>query len=351
MGWDYDQCVEYVKKNAGPALRPGLLAPLSRPYGPKFANVSISYYSMPDWLAIFELGPKYVGPRRFDAVAHEYKFVGEKFQGKVAALLDAIAGTGSGAALLREIAAAGRRSLRIMPHWHWKQTLMSGPRNSSPRPLYPGNKLAGVVMGTRPNLADAYARRAPVLDENRNPTGEVGTGRGASVVLFYSPEDWEFKDGTDGPGFEPDEVLFHELVHVTRDLRGVRTQRPVDGAGDFGNEEEYLATVIANLYLSEKGKALRGVYSDQSSPPRRVEIEGRTRLWVVAPPPKGWSTLKDPDTWYAHPGKVSVTPRELMGRLEGAQGDFYRALRDLPDGKPKFNPIKQHHREGLRIDI
>ena len=94
MSWDYDRCVEYVKKNASLAMGRELLAPLARPYSQKFANISLTYYSMPDWLAIFELGPKYVGQRRFEAIAHEYRFVGQKFQGKVAALLDAVPGLG-----------------------------------------------------------------------------------------------------------------------------------------------------------------------------------------------------------------------------------------------------------------
>jgi len=44
----------------------------------------------------------------------------------------------------------------------------------------------------------------------------------------------------------PDEVLFHEMVHAGR-LLGHD-----DGSDD---EEEYFAILIANIYISEKGKS------------------------------------------------------------------------------------------------
>ena len=344
MTWDYEQCADYVKRNAPAGSRPLLLMPAVRAYSSKLPNISISYYSMPDWLAIFELGPRHVGQRRFESVAHEYKFVAKKYHDKVVALLDRVAKSGSGAALLQEVVAVGGRSLRIMPHLHWKRVNLPGPRNASPRPVRAGERLADVVNGTFPNTAAAHARGAPILDDDANPTGERGTGTGSDVVLFYSPEDWEGrKSGTDDfPGAEPDETLFHELVHVTRQLRGLQTGRRVDG--DFGNEEEYLATMIANLYLSEKGKPLRGVYdetlADQSV--RRVQANGKTILWVIGPPPKGWAVMRDPDNWYRTSGKANMSPPELIQRFGDKQKSFYLALSRLPDGKPRFNPVKEH---------
>ena len=342
MSWDYDQCADYVKRNAPAASRPALLMPATRGYSPKFPTISILYYSMPDWLAIFELGPRHIGQRKFESVAHEYKFVAQTYHGKVAKLFDAIAGSGSGAALLQEIAAASRHSLRVLPHWHWKQANLAGPRNASVRPVRPGEKLASAVNGTFSNTVAAHAKGAPILDDNRKPTSEVGTGQGSDVVVFYSPEDWERKDSTDSPGFEPDEVLFHELVHATRDLRGFHTGRPVDG--DFGNEEEYLATTLANLYLSEKGKPLRGVYDEPSERGRSREIKanGQTLFRVIDPPPKGWAVMRDPDHWYDAPGPVNLSPDELIQRFSDTQKAFYRALSQLPDAKPKFNPVKEH---------
>ena len=216
----------------------------------------------------------------------------------------------------------------------------------------PGQSLAHISDGMLANDVDAYAKRAPVRNDKGDPTGETGTGKGANVVLFYSPEDWEAKGSADGPGTGSDEVIFHELVHVSRELRGLMTLLPA--GEDYKNEDEYLATLITNLYLSEKGKGLRAVYNDQK-PVSTVKVGGEAKFWVVERPSKDWNVMKDPDNWYHNPGHASMSPRQLIQRFQKTQGAFYRALRDLPDGKPAFNPLKQFEqqkaKEKLRPDI
>jgi hypothetical protein len=358
--WDYARCADYVKKSAPPATRLGLLQTATMQYNKKFPNIIVKYYSMPDWLDIFNFAPRHIGKRRFESVVHEYHHMSQKYLQKVADVLDALAGLNkkqvllTGRALLQEIAANSRRTVYIMPHWHWRRILLpGGARNAVPRPMYPGQTLNHVSDGVKPNTEAAYAKGVEILDEERwyRPTGQIGTGKGANVVLFYSPEDWEDKDKTDGPGFDPDEVMFHELVHISRQFRGLLNNAPVEGG--FENHEEYLATTIANLYLSEKGKPLRGQYSGSDSH-HTIKI-GRDDFVVIQPPPRGWNVMKDPDNWYHHPGKVSISPRQLMQRFANTQKSFYLALRQLPDGKPKFNPVKQHfqqtEREKLRPDI
>ena len=42
-----------------------------------------------------------------------------------------------------------------------------------------------------------------------------------------------------------------------------RPTLPIQGRGGYGNIEEYFATVITNIYLSDKGEtALRGLYGN-----------------------------------------------------------------------------------------
>jgi hypothetical protein len=201
--------------------------------------------------------------------------------------------------------------------------------------------LADVADGTAPDIADATVKGEPEREADGTPAGtgkaedaEKGTEKGADVVMFYSPEDWESNHG-ERAGQDPDEVVFHELVHVTRDFRGFLRRRAVEGAG-FGNEEEYLATTIANMYLSEMGRKLRGAYSE---PPN---------------PSPDWDVMKDPDKFYENKDelnpnkeKLDPSPRRLMWQFSRTQSAFYFALAHLPNGNPKFNPVKQYNSEGL----
>src|SRR5262249_36985903 len=147
MGWSHDDCVTFVQRNAG-AHSP-LLSAASVRYHSKYPNIFVKYYSMPDWLDIFSFGPR-MGKRKFDSVVHEYRFAVQKYQQNVSGLLDVIAGFNknpillTGRALMQELASQGRRSLHIMPHWHWKQAALPGPRNAVTRPILPGERLANV---------------------------------------------------------------------------------------------------------------------------------------------------------------------------------------------------------------
>ncbi|HJQ61192.1 MAG TPA: hypothetical protein VJ890_30080, partial [Vineibacter sp.] len=57
------------------------------------------------------------------------------------------------------------------------------------------------------------------------------------------------------PGFEADEVLLHELVHAARALSGDFDAAAMKGAmAPYDTEEEFVAIMVANIYISEKGK-------------------------------------------------------------------------------------------------
>lgn len=62
------------------------------------------------------------------------------------------------------------------------------------------------------------------------------------------------------------DTLLHELVHALRLARGLACRRPLgDGWVD---SEEFIAVMVTNMYLSEKGKhrALRGDYGHSFKP-------------------------------------------------------------------------------------
>jgi hypothetical protein len=103
-------------------------------------------------------------------------------------------------------------------------------------------------------------------------------------------------------------------------IRGKETHIAVEGRPNFGNIEEYFATVLANIYLSEKGKddQLRGTYSRSPT-----------------------SIMRDLDKFYDNIDGPSISPHDLMEMFSATQMEFYQALAHLPT-PPKFDPAKRH---------
>jgi hypothetical protein len=108
----------------------------------------------------------------------------------------------------------------------------------------------------------------------------------------------------------PDEVLLHELVHATRKIRGVLYRMSVSGG--YGNQEEFLATLVANMYRSEKG--LKQFFDYGGRP--------------------------------INPGKfldahLIPTARLVLGLMHTKQPSLFSALAGLPPARVPFNPIRQ----------
>lgn len=88
-----------------------------------------------------------------------------------------------------------------------------------------------------------------------NPAGHYGTGKGSDVELYFSPNVIAEKSCYGGKsGSAPDEMFVHELVHVLRIMQGMRNPYPTKNF-NYMNEEEFLAIVTANVYISEKGSS------------------------------------------------------------------------------------------------
>jgi hypothetical protein len=100
-------------------------------------------------------------------------------------------------------------------------------------------------------------------DERFNQSPTMGTGKGTDVKMHFSPDTWKHAPcaGT-YIGTKPDEVLLHEMVHALREMQGLFNPWPTTGTiAGYKDEEEFLAVVIANVYLSAKGNPdLRGDY-------------------------------------------------------------------------------------------
>jgi hypothetical protein len=86
----------------------------------------------------------------------------------------------------------------------------------------------------------------------------VGAGGGSDSDISFTPSMFtkfcnQQKKGHKA-GAHPDEVLFHEMVHAVRQMRGLLNPLPLGFLYD--TEEEFYAILLANIYASETGRAI-----------------------------------------------------------------------------------------------
>lgn len=153
-----------------------------------------------------------------------------------------------------------------------------------------------------------------------------GTGLGSDAEIQFSPGKWSRlvgSSGLHGPGANADEVLFHEMVHSSRDLNGKASLIAVNKK--FDNEEEFLAIVIDNIYLSEKGQTdLVRNHSFQDQP----------------------KALRHPEKFLDDP-TINPKPRVLLERFRKRQHLFFQSLATIKPAAAKFNPVRQFNDEVL----
>lgn len=231
------------------------------------------------------------------------------YESEVKDVLDLIHDRMTGRAVCQEIAAVSGSQVRIEPY----KRVEACDHNATTRSAF----LYSTAVGM------------PILDTyGRNPTGS-GMGTGSDAKVGFTPGHWT-RRGNDvgtgvfqsvkcapppGPGHQPDEVLFHELVHACRDLRGVSYNLPVNAG--YRNEEEFLAVVIGNVYLSEKGQRKLRANHDSDG------------------------VLKDPERFLEH-AWVSPDPRTLIHRFMLRQYSLFASLARIDVA---FNPVRQYDLE------
>jgi hypothetical protein len=82
----------------------------------------------------------------------------------------------------------------------------------------------------------------------------LGLGTGADSYVKFTPAVFaeycaKNKDPQKKSGAQPDEVLFHEMVHAVRDMLGLSNPEPLGNS--YGTKEEFFAILLANIYASE----------------------------------------------------------------------------------------------------
>jgi hypothetical protein len=238
-------------------------------------------------------------------------------QGPVANLLGQINGLRSGQALLSAInTTAGSNTVHITPDLIFRLTGTPSPDAD----IFDIPTLRHITEKGMPILDPETATRL-TTDGHGNFIIGTGEGTGDDSLVEFSPE--AFVSGSQsrpsGPGMDPDEVLFHELVHASRQVVGKMYNLPVTQGYD--NQEEYIAIVLCNIYIREShnAAALRGDH--------------------------GQATLNDPEHFLDNVQRVNIEPRVLLERFRLQQQQFFDDLARIDASTSPFNPVRQYNEE------
>lgn len=301
MFWPHWKYEEYCEDNSTADETADIVDPPEEPVDPHFANVVASFFPMSDWMAWYDLT---LDPHAFKIYLHRFTVERKDYLKRLRAQFPPLAGSFAGKALLAEIGRAGARTARFVPNWNW-----GDPLNADTRPR--GN------VNADDDFVNSTARGKHVRVKGRR---RRTTGRGTDSLIRYTPQMWGPGGGSKSKadGDAPDVIIFHELVHAARQMHGLQEFKDVNKG--YGFVEEYLATVLTNIYMSErKLKGLLGEHGDK--------------------------LLDHPEKFLDNYQHIDMSPRELMAKFKTAQPDFYRALSVIPAARAPFNPVQQYETE------
>src|SRR5262249_51922112 len=214
----------------------------------------------------------------FRSLAETYRLETRQHIASVRGWLAQIKQWATGRALLKEIRSSEAMDTRIVPY-------------------------RGTGRDASADLEDPVAGTGKWRLVNPYKFGDLrtGSGVGSDALIEFTPEVFLGPDMR-LPGHAPDEVLFHELVHASRIMRGV--YRPSFINQEYDDYEEYVAICIANIYLSEKGQqTLKG---DHDGSRYGKRLRGRKL-----------------DDFMNNSQGINLPPMQLMDEFKQAQPDFY----------------------------
>lgn len=221
----------------------------------------------------------------------------------------------SGAALLHHIIDSGKK-LWIRPYTIYGT---DDKPNAETIAMSKAGELGDIGAAT-----EATSVGMPIYNDGVVIEGS-GLGLGTDTIIQFSPMVFTVEEQKkEGIGSEPDEVLFHEMVHATRMMHGVSYLIPVNHG--YTDEEEYLGVVLTNVYLSEKRKTVfRGGHKDGSPP------------------------LKQPEKFLDNIQGIDMSPLVLIERFRLRSPKLYDAFAKITEDSAAFNPIRefeQRRRDG-----
>jgi hypothetical protein len=265
------------------------------PY-PKAPSIWIAYPQLDDWKTLFVpvLDPKRVIDARW--LQAKYAFMKSSHETFVTTQLDAIVSKSTGQTLLLQFRASPK-SVMIFPYVFAPDYVDDEVAATIAVELYAATAKNRLML---PTLSDGSPFCARKFDGTRICKG---TGTGSAVdMYFWSADPLGLRSQTYGA----DDVLLHELTHALRMVSGVEYGRSVTGG--YGNQEEFLAVLVTNMYRSNKNLPLFDYALNPINP----------------------NTFLDT--------RMSPTPRELIRRLRDRQPSLFAALKSV---HAPFNPVKQ----------
>ena len=162
------------------------------------------------------------------------------YEHSILRLLHRIHRSQTGASLLFEINRRAHKKMVIMPY------------HSTTDPNNAYAQADDIEQATRKGFIVRDGGNGAVLTDAQHHTWH-GKGGGSDTIVRFSEGTWTKYCNTHKAGHKtgakPDEVLFHEMVHATREMRGVFDPEPLGHMYD--TDEEFYAILISNIYASE----------------------------------------------------------------------------------------------------
>jgi Effector protein len=270
-----------------------------------FPNARIGITNFEEWFN-GQPAPQQVDMR---AAVQRYKLAQDDYRNQTRDQVKAILKTDTGKAVFADIGAAKPLKLTIRAYVAEED----GDDNAYSRG----------VSQTRSTL-----KGEPVRDSDGTPIPAygLGTGEGSLAEVAFTPGMWGPKGTSNmtGPGSLPDEVLLHELIHAARQMKGIIDSRAVDSG--YENEEELVAIVVCNVYLSEKKQTVfRASHMIQKRKIARYTVGLK------------FDVLPDPDKFLDNPLNVAPPPDTVLAKVRTREPDLWKAMKAV---KAPFNPFR-----------
>jgi hypothetical protein len=271
-------------------------------------NVRIAYDSMQAWMKRHHKGSSDNSDKRFGQLLSDYQDDREDYQDSIVSLLIFMKTYVTGRYLLDEF------------HVNDDQFVVKI------KPYRGSDVNADVVTASNYTREKGTSWAGRVSYDADDPLFlERGRGTGTNCTVEFSPGKFEryHRHHPAAPGFAPDEMLYHELVHATRYVAGVIDRVPVDHKYD--DAEEYLAIILANMYRSDRGFRPIVFRGDHGIGPGAAVL-----------------TRQDAINFLQNPQRTDISPIRIIENFRNSQMRFYAKLAHLPPGQPWFNPVREY---------